>query len=353
MVMSLTLTQTQQQQLAGKLERQENLPANEHYQKRGMRPFSERRFAHSGCLSAVLVLAIGNYGSLIRSGSCLSIDRPAPSEAVLLDDGGGVEVVIDIERLMVPTHGFLSLLVDGEALAVLCPGLASSLSLCPTAGQEHGLTGKIKTRISAIVPGERVLTAVISDANMATVEELSVVFWAGEQIEGDEEVLGGQTAFNLIIFSKDRACQLDQLLTSIEEHVPNHNTPMLRIQVLYTFSPSGNYGKAYDLVEKAHPEVKFHHEGNLSASVSSVYSDAFISAGGAMQGFKVRSQNSRHPQSSTQPRVRTLAGLCLIHTHKCVSFNSSPERPFVLEQCCTFCSLKIHFTSLQKRCISS
>ena len=59
---------------------------------------------------------------------------------------------------------------------------------------------------------------------------------------------------DVVIFSKDRACQLDLLLRSIERHFVDRGDAS--IQVLYTFSEQA-YGCAYDAVIAAHPDFAY------------------------------------------------------------------------------------------------
>ena len=59
---------------------------------------------------------------------------------------------------------------------------------------------------------------------------------------------------DVVIFSKDRACQLDLLLNSIERRVADWRE--WNIQVLYTFSTPA-FGTAYDEVWAAHPGFRY------------------------------------------------------------------------------------------------
>ena len=61
-------------------------------------------------------------------------------------------------------------------------------------------------------------------------------------------------SLDLIIFSKDRACQLDFLLRSIKQEFTDWRTA--RLVVLYTYS-SAALRYSYDLVRAEHPEVQF------------------------------------------------------------------------------------------------
>jgi hypothetical protein len=61
-------------------------------------------------------------------------------------------------------------------------------------------------------------------------------------------------SLDLIIFSKDRACQLDFLLRSVKQEFTDWRTA--RLVVLYTYSSSA-LRYSYDLVRAEHPEVEF------------------------------------------------------------------------------------------------
>jgi len=101
----------------------------------------------------------------------------------------------------------------------------------------------------------------------------------------DEELNPQKPAFNMVIFSKDRACQLDQLLSSLQEHVPNWDSQFLKIQVLYDFSDR-KFRDGYRAVQRLYPSVFFHQQNNLSSTVTSTYYDMYVEAGGDSTGFK-------------------------------------------------------------------
>jgi hypothetical protein len=67
---------------------------------------------------------------------------------------------------------------------------------------------------------------------------------------------------NNIIFSKDRACQLDALLRSLEDHLRLNFNHI----VIYTYS-NEKFKEGYEIAEKRHPSVKFVHEINLKNNI--------------------------------------------------------------------------------------
>ena len=67
---------------------------------------------------------------------------------------------------------------------------------------------------------------------------------------------------NLLIFSKDRACQLDLLLRSIIDHF---NVPYVAT-IIYTYS-SDFYKGGYNILIKEYPNFKFVKETNFKADV--------------------------------------------------------------------------------------
>lgn len=62
------------------------------------------------------------------------------------------------------------------------------------------------------------------------------------------------TQLNVIIFSKDRACQLDLLLRSIQEFVLD--TEVIHFSILYK-SSAASYNQGYDKVKQAFPTFQF------------------------------------------------------------------------------------------------
>jgi len=72
---------------------------------------------------------------------------------------------------------------------------------------------------------------------------------------------------NIIIFSKDRGCQLELLLRSMKLHFKEWDK--YKINVLYTFS---NYlfGKGYDLTRELHPEINYVLEKNFKSDLLSL-----------------------------------------------------------------------------------
>lgn len=80
-----------------------------------------------------------------------------------------------------------------------------------------------------------------------------------------------QKSFNVIIFSKDRACQLELLLRSFAKYVESPH--LYTINVLYTYS-NGEFRKGYDKLMKATPpNVKFKKEQNFKQNLLSIFGD--------------------------------------------------------------------------------
>ena len=79
------------------------------------------------------------------------------------------------------------------------------------------------------------------------------------------------TTLNVIIFSRDRACQLDLLLRSIAAHVTEREAT--RLSVLYTTSHP-DFGRGYEKVKQQHVGVRFVEEaertGDFKALVNSL-----------------------------------------------------------------------------------
>ncbi len=72
-----------------------------------------------------------------------------------------------------------------------------------------------------------------------------------------------------LIFSKDRACQLDLLLRSLSKHAEGK----MQINVLYTFS-NEEFQKGYDKVIEMFPEVTFKKQSAFKADVVEILSVA-------------------------------------------------------------------------------
>ena len=71
---------------------------------------------------------------------------------------------------------------------------------------------------------------------------------------------------DLIVFSKNRAMQLDCLLRSLDEYTD----PIFRKKVIYTFTTSDKrFERGYELLKKLHPNVQFIKEENLKANILS------------------------------------------------------------------------------------
>jgi hypothetical protein len=223
----------------------------------------------------------------LQSCRCFLILRPEPAEVVYLGSDNMMDVELDLGRLVIPTHGYLSIFIDDHLSAVFCPARVRSVEQCPKSsrGGEELRGERVQIRTEVVQFGERVLTVEIVDAMGKTVEEMSVDFWARQRSEDDDQLLRG-CAFNIIIFSKDRACQLDQLLSSFKAHAPNFASSFLRLHVLYTYS-SKDFQKGYQQAMSFHPTVHWHNEGNLSASLGSSFFEAHVRMGGDPTGFKV------------------------------------------------------------------
>ena len=71
----------------------------------------------------------------------------------------------------------------------------------------------------------------------------------GPEIQGDAN---NKTTMDIIVFSKDRACQLDALLRSIDVYF---NVPH-RLHILYT-TTSLEYERGYDVLRRWNPEDSF------------------------------------------------------------------------------------------------
>ena len=259
---------------------------------RSFRPSYSCSIPRSGLMLTIAAVCL--LASCIIAGG-LEITKPSGSETVLLGGDGEMDIEVDLGRFVVPMHGYLVAYVDGQEAAVYCPELTDSLAKCPSPGHASGgergqLQGKGNIlRIggsvggaggggggsdgrgdgSIIKPGERAVSIALVDATMGVLRESSVALTVVATHEVDKE-LPDVGAFNAIIFSKDRACQLDQLLSSMVSHVGNFGA-LVRIQVLYTFSDE-SFRKGYEELKKVHPLVSFHQEGNLTESVDSEYS---------------------------------------------------------------------------------
>lgn len=220
----------------------------------------------------------------LTSTECLHIAEPETGSSILLDSSGSFALTIDLgPRTRIPTHGTLAVFVNEKRKVLLCPDSVIESSSCPTQGQE--LAGKFSLDVGGVPPGDITVTVELLDASSAPILAESSWFSAVAASELDESLPESTPAFNLIIFSKDRACQLDQLLTSLWHHVPNIETARLKTQVLYDFSEK-KFGEGYDAVKKMHPHVLFHQQNNMSASFSSVFFEAHVARGGSPQGFK-------------------------------------------------------------------
>lgn len=73
--------------------------------------------------------------------------------------------------------------------------------------------------------------------------------------------------FNIVIFSKDRACQLDLLLTSMRKMFEDY--AQSNIYVLYTAS-SGTYELSYSKLKQAHSKIHFVNECNFKDDLLSL-----------------------------------------------------------------------------------
>lgn len=91
---------------------------------------------------------------------------------------------------------------------------------------------------------------------------------------------------NIIIFSRNRACQLDLLLRSVYYNFVNWNS--YKWNVLYTYDDAFKTG--YDLVIKAHPDINFIKETNFKQNVLNLINntDPYIMFGVDDNVFKNR-----------------------------------------------------------------
>lgn len=232
---------------------------------------SRRRGRGRGSRKNILVALLAVMMCMAGRASSLKIVRPAPHEGVLLWDDG-MEIEVDLGRHTVPSLGFLVVHLDGIEAAVYCPDLVPSLAHCPSSprgGELRGKSVRLQVRGGPMKAGERSLTVELVDAAMGILEEASTAFTAVGMHDVDGDLPREGPAFNAVIFSKDRACQLDQLLASINAHVPNMDARGgLKLQVLYT-SSSPSFEKGYEELKALHPHVHFHREGNVSAGAAS------------------------------------------------------------------------------------
>jgi hypothetical protein len=67
-----------------------------------------------------------------------------------------------------------------------------------------------------------------------------------------------------IVFSRDRACQLDLLLTSLEVNAPD----LFDVTVIW-MARLENYRRSYEICRKEHPDARFLHEDGLTYQVRS------------------------------------------------------------------------------------
>jgi hypothetical protein len=218
-------------------------------------------------------------------GSALDIVSPRESETVVARvSGRDLSVQLDIGAdVRVPEHGVLALYLDGARVLLACPDSVASAADCPTEGAP--LSGKISLGLGSVSSGEHVLSAELLDLAMAPLAIARRVFTYVEEAEEDDLLPKGAPAYNMIVFSKDRACQLDQLLSSLRVHVRNVETPFVKLQVLYHHSTQ-KFADGYKAVKKLHPRVLFHQQGNLSESVTSSIYDAFVARGGNGASFQ-------------------------------------------------------------------
>ena len=223
--------------------------------------------------------------SLRAPGSALNIVSPREAETLRArGEGEGVSVRIDLGAdVRVPEHGVLALYVDNARVLLACPDSVKSASECPTPGA--ALSGEISLGLGNMQPGEHALTVELLDASLAPLMLAQRVFTFLPASDEDDSLPEDAPAFNMIVFSKDRACQLDQLLSSMRTHIRNVLTPFVRLQVLYHHSTS-KFADGYKAVVKLHPGVRFHQQGNLSSNVTSSYYSAFAAAGGPRDSFK-------------------------------------------------------------------
>lgn len=70
------------------------------------------------------------------------------------------------------------------------------------------------------------------------------------------------TSLHVIIFSKDRAWQLQELLISLYSHILKDRDPY-NVSVLYKAERGGEYWESYQKLEKDFPAVNFISEENF------------------------------------------------------------------------------------------
>jgi hypothetical protein len=217
----------------------------------------------------------------------MTILEPQDSSTVELSQDGMLNIQLVLpQHVEIPLHGIVLISVDEEVRAALCPDLVQDVKSCPTrAGDWSG--GEISFRLSNFSFGQHILFVEIVDITGNTLYNANSIFTVIPYSPWDEELTN--PGFNIIIFSKDRACQLDQLLSSMSQFIPNMESSDVKVQVLYHHSDS-DFREGYDVVRKFHPRVHFHQQHNLSATTSSAYFDLYLSSQGSPDTFKVPSR---------------------------------------------------------------
>ncbi|EKX47473.1 hypothetical protein GUITHDRAFT_106913 [Guillardia theta CCMP2712] len=227
-------------------------------------------------------------------GDEIVVSHPRQDELVVLQEHANFTITLSVGgRLKVPLHGLLVLHLNEDRIAILCPKPAEQLEDCPNGPTEEGdgdVEGngekckEFSVEVGGLKTAEYVLTVELVDVLGNPIRIARRHFNALVLNEIDES-LPPHPVFNVIIFSMDRACQLDQLLSSVQERIVNANSSMFRWQVLYKFS-NKKFGDGYRKVKKMFPWVSFHQQSNLSSSVTSAYFDMFVAEGGDAKSFK-------------------------------------------------------------------
>eukprot|EP00960_Hanusia_phi_P064947 765966-Hanusia_phi.AAC.1 len=219
------------------------------------------------------------------------VSHPQEDELIVLEQDRNHSVRLTVGAgLQVPLHGLLVVHLNEDRVSVLCPHPADRLEDCPNGQSEQGDVGKGSKREFLVNVGgwktaEYVLTVELVDllGNPIRIARRHFNVLVLDEVD---QSLPPHPVYNVVIFSMDRACQLDQLLSSVQSRIVNANSSMFRWQVLYRFT-NKKFGDGYRKVKKLFPWVAFHQQGNMSSEVRSAYFDMYISQGGDSTSFKV------------------------------------------------------------------
>jgi hypothetical protein len=235
--------------------------------------------------------------------SALTILEPRDGRTIELDQRNLLHVHLRLpERVEIPLHGIVALHIDEKLRGYLCPSMVDAIASCPSS-TGHISSREISAHISNFSAGEHIIVADIIDMSGSILYEATSLFSVIPYSPLDAELT--RPAFNIIIFSKDRACQLDQLLSSMTQFIPNMFGPDLKVQVLYHHS-NADFREGYDVVRKFHPGILFHQQHNLSADTTSAYFDIYQSSQGPPDTFKVaarprKATRAPHPRPPRTP----------------------------------------------------